>query len=77
MVTRKTMPRIETLDKICGGLGISMSEFFMGDSPRIDSFLTENEIELIEINRDLNRNNREHLLVYAKGLMEGQKKNKK
>ena len=77
MVTRKTMPRIEALDKICGGLGITMSEFFMGDSPRIDSFLTENEIELIEINRDLNRSNREHLLVYAKGLMEGQKKNKK
>ncbi len=77
MVTRKTMPRIETLDKICCGLGITISEFFMEDRPGIDGFLTEKEMDLIEINRELNRNNREHLLVYARGLMEGQKKNKK
>lgn len=78
MMTRKTMPKIDTLSKICKGLDISLSEFFSDDKrPKPDGFLTTQEIDLIEINRELNKSGKERLLVYATGLRDSQKSNKK
>ena len=78
MNTRKTMPRLETLEKICDGLKISMSEFFADSSDvETNGYLTENEKGLLEINRDLNRRDQKQLFAYAKALRDMQKVNKK
>ena len=78
MLNRKTMPKIETLDKICKGLEVSMSDFFVFKSePRADSYLPESDVELLEVNRNLTEKNQKHLLVYAQGMMEAQKNNEK
>ena len=78
MLNRKTMPKIETLDKICKGLEISMSDFFIFKSePRADGYLSESDVELLEVNRNLTEKNQKHLLVYAQGMMEAQKNNEK
>ena len=70
---RRTMPRIDTVDKICEALDITMSDFFLfsGDAG-MGSYMSEDEIELIEMNRSMTRRNREHLLVYAHALIDGQ-----
>ena len=70
---RRTMPRIDTVDKICEALDITMSDFFLfSEHIGAGNYMSEDEIELIEMNRSLTRRNREHLLVYAQALMDGQ-----
>lgn len=64
------------LDRICKGLDISMSDFFVFRSePRAAGYLSEADVELLEVNRNLTERNRKHLLVYAQGMMEAQKNN--
>lgn len=62
-------PTISTLEKICKGLHVSMSEFFSEDTPyRVDSFLySSDEIELVSIYRELNRQDKRIVLAYIKG----------
>ncbi len=42
MFERGTMPKIETLDRLCKGMGIDMSDFFVvWSKPRAGGYLTE------------------------------------
>lgn len=70
MFARNTQPTISTLEKLCTGLGISMSTFF--DTPLLTPpntvVLTDEEKELIELYRELNTHDRELLFAYLHGL---------
>jgi len=73
MFERKTMPKIETLERLCKGMGIDMSDFFViWSKPRAGSYITEKDALLVEVNHDLNERNQDHLLVYAQGLKTAQ-----
>ena len=69
MFERRTMPKIDTLEKICDGMGVSLSDFFVFDSkPKAGGYLTERDTKLIEVNHDLSERNQDHLLAYAHGM---------
>ena len=76
MFERGTMPKIETLQKICDGMEVSLSDFFAFCSkPKAGSHLTENDILLLEINRELTKQNQEKLMIYAEGMKASQSGN--
>ena len=64
MVKRKSVPRIETLERLCFGLHISLSDFFKDDDYKRE-VITEDERELIGIYRDFEADEREHFRQYA------------
>ncbi len=71
---RNTEPTIPTLRRICSGLSISMSEFFAEDntvdtSSRPQTLITQSdeEIEIIELFRKLNKKDAEIFIAYTKG----------
>ncbi len=73
MFERGTMPKLETLERICCGMDISLSDFFMFLSkPRMGGYMSENDAILLEINRGLNGKNQERLAAYAHGMLEAQ-----
>ena len=77
MKKRGTVPKIGTLMRILEGLGIPICDFFVVDTrPRKDGYLTDEEMTLIEVNRTLNKKNRDQLLTYASALRDGQKNTK-
>ena len=74
---RGTMPKLETLVKLCIAMDITLSDFFVflsGPEERVH--MTGDEIALIELNRELTKRNREHLIIYAKGMLAGQQTKK-
>ena len=78
MFERGTMPKIETLDRLCKGMGIDMSAFFVvWSKPRAGGYLTEKDVELVEVNHNLSERNQDHLLIYAQGLKTAQNKEEK
>ena len=73
MFERGTMPKVETLEKICNGMDVSLSDFFVFLSkPRAGGYMSENDIALIEASRKLSERNQEHLIAYARGMSEAQ-----
>lgn len=73
MFERGTMPKIETLERICNGMDVTLSDFFVFLSkPRPGGYITEGDMALIEVNRGLSARNQEHLLTYAQGMKEAQ-----
>lgn len=70
LFVRNTMPTISTLIKICEGLNVSMSDFFMEDTPECDetSTLTSDEKELLEKYRTLSKSDKALLSAYISGL---------
>ena len=78
MKNRGTVPKIGTLMKILDGLDIPICDFFVADTrPKKDGYLTVEEMDLVEVNRTLNKRNREQLLMFALALRDGQKNNKR
>ena len=74
---RGTMPKLETLEKLCSAMDVSLSDFFVflsGPEKRIH--MTGEEIALIELNRELTKRNREHLFIYAQGMLDSQQTKK-
>ncbi len=71
MFERGTMPKLETLERMCGGLDVTLSDFFAFLSkPRTGSYLTENDMALLEANRSLPERKQEQLVAYAQGMSE-------
>ena len=65
-----TMPKLDTLEKICNGMEITLSDFFVFVSrPRAGGYLTERDAELVEVNHGLSERNQERLLAYALGMI--------
>lgn len=70
---RGTMPKLDTLERICNGLEITLSDFFIFlEDPKDRKHISEDEAALLEINRSLTKRNREHLMVYAVGMRDSQ-----
>lgn len=71
MLLRNTQPTIFTLEKLCAGLGITLSEFFSRE-PAVDyQFrlqLSEKEYEIVSMYRTLQSNEQQLLYAYLQGL---------
>ena len=66
---RKTSPTIPTLEKICDGFGISVSEFFSYQTnPLKSDNLTEKEQDIVNSYRSLSEKDKELLAAYLDGL---------
>ncbi len=76
MFEKNTQPTISTLEKICSGLHISLSDFFSNKSTGGFLVLTEEEENLIHLYRSLNSVDKtmllsiSHRLANEKGLSE-------
>ncbi len=74
MFERVTMPRLETLDMMCEGMGVSLSDFFMYRSkPATGGYFTEDEADLLEVSRALSDEARDRLIYLARGMLEREK----
>ena len=66
---RNTCPTIPTLEKLCMGLNISLSDFFdYKKNPLRDTSLSEAEQELVSTYRQLSIKDRELLGAYLDGM---------
>jgi transcriptional regulator with XRE-family HTH domain len=58
---RNTQPTIPTLEKICNGFNITMSDFFNNDTHSDTIVLSPDEIELLECYRNISKQNKKTL----------------
>ena len=66
---RNTCPTIPTLEKLCAGLNISLSDFFdFKKNPLRDASLSEEEQNLLALYRKLSIRDKELLNAYLDGL---------
>ena len=66
---RRTCPSIITLEKICKGFNISLSEFFaFEENPLRSNTLTEEQQDLINSYEALSNKDKELLKAYLQGL---------
>lgn len=66
---RRTCPTVSTLEKICIGLNISLSEFFaFQQNPLQSETLTEKEQEVLNAYQSLSANDKALLEAYLQGL---------
>lgn len=74
MMQRNTQPTVYTLEKLCDGLGMTMSEFFDDRTPITDYMyylrLQPDEFILVETYRTLPPKKQERMLAYLDGLSE-------
>lgn len=68
-MNRRSCPSIATLEKICNGFNISLSEFFtFTKNPLRNQEMTEIHQDIINSYESLSLKNQELLLVYLRGL---------
>lgn len=69
MFLKNTQPTIPTLEKICAGLSISMSDFFadkyLDSVPFVE--ISEDERELIELYNSMCKADQDRFMFYARG----------
>ena len=66
---RQTFPSVPTLEKICNGFGMSLSEFFEFQTPpKTHDGLTEQEEDILYALRSLSKKDRELFQIYLMGL---------
>lgn len=69
LFNRRTCPTIPTLEKICNGLDISLSEFFdFTENPIRNPSITAEEQELLNSYATLSIKDKELLVTYLNGL---------
>ena len=66
LFNKRSLPSLTTLDKICAGFGISLSEFF--DSGKEHSDLTSAQRECLVLFSSLSPEDKQLALAYLKGL---------
>lgn len=70
MKKRGTMPTIETVEKFCRALDISMSDFFAFTDKRINTrYVSNDESQLLDMFRAISIHGRERLQAYAEGVL--------
>lgn len=69
MFNRHTCPTVSTLEKICNGFQISLSEFFnFKNNPLRDTSISEEQQELINAYESLSPSDQKLLKAYLQGL---------
>ncbi len=68
MMKRQTMPKIDTLERMCERFGISLSAFFSFQNESNNTWLEDSELELVNISRSLSARGKDRLLHLAKGM---------
>lgn len=66
LLNRKSVPTIQTLDKICDGFGITISQFFAGSDTHPD--LTEEQEKLLNAWDELFPEERALVKAYIQGI---------
>ena len=66
ILNKKSMPTVVTLERICDAFGISLAQFFAGDSGKLD--LTSDQTELLDIWDGLEGKEREIVLSLMRSL---------
>lgn len=66
LLNRKSIPTVITLDRICEGLGITLSQFFAGDGEIPD--LTEEQRDLLEEWNELSEEEKSLVKAYIQGV---------
>lgn len=66
MMNKQNMPSLPTLQKLCRGFGISVTDFFEPD--RSKSGLTEEQAECLSLFTTLPNEDKQLVLTYMKGL---------
>lgn len=66
---KNNQPTVSTLERICAGFHITISEFFSDETPyRAESYqFSAEELDLIEMFRGLNTSEKKILVSYIKG----------
>lgn len=67
MYQKGSTPNFSTLELICSGMGMTVSEFFA--QSEVFPYFTEDQMELMEIYSQLDDKNRQFLLTFARGIM--------
>lgn len=65
LLNRKSVPTIQTIDKLCDGFGITLAQFFC--SARVD--LTEEQQELLDTWDKMNEQEKMLVNAYIQGLI--------
>lgn len=66
MINKQNMPSLPTLQKLCNGFGISITDFFEPD--RSQTGLTDEQAECLSLFTPLSREDKQLALAYLKGL---------
>lgn len=66
MINKQNMPSLPTLQKLCRGFGISVTDFF--EPNRSISGLTEDQAQCLSLFTSLSREDKQLALAYMKGL---------
>lgn len=66
IMSRGSLPSFFTLDRICGGFGITLAQFFSEDDKRPD--LTEEQRHVLDVWDSLSQREKEAVTIYVKGI---------
>ena len=67
LLNRKSVPTIQTLEKICEGLGITLAQFFAGDEEFPD--LTADQKQLLSDCNAMDDHQKELVKAYMQGII--------
>lgn len=74
MFRRKTMPSIDTIEKICNALDITICDFFVfASDPKNSSYIAEDEAVLLEMYRPLSSTSKDRVRAYVEGMYDTEK----
>ncbi|MBP3618104.1 MAG: helix-turn-helix transcriptional regulator [Lachnospiraceae bacterium] len=69
LINRRTCPTIATLEKICNGFNISLTDFFnFKENPLRNESISEEEQQLLNAYAALSQKDKDLLTAYLKGL---------
>ena len=68
LFNKQSLPSLTTLEKICQGFGISLSDFFISDHQDENIRLSADEKECLSLFSSLSTEDRRLALAYLKGL---------
>lgn len=66
LIQRRSVPNILTLDKLCQGLGITLSQFFAQEEDAVE--LTEEQNNLLKLWMELSEIDKKLVMAYMSGL---------
>lgn len=66
MISKNTVPSVPTIEKLCNGFGISLSQFFLGGHAYPD--LTDEQYEILTLWDALTKEKQELVKLYLYGL---------